>query len=155
MHPVLTILVHPGSLGGSYETAHEYHPDWKEFARAQRDLIADTFSKAPSPKVVVLGSFLDTEVKRYPLLEQAVKSATSTFYAEPEEGALQQAAKAIAAQHPNTPMLVTGAWCDKPDGCAWVIFDTLKSLGVKVILDNEGAYESDINELQSDSEDED
>ena len=144
------VLVHPGSLGGSYETCHDYRGDWKGYARAQRALICSQFEQFPGRKLVVLGTDLDDEIEHYGSISRAVAAAELKFSATPDDHALRQAAQEILAALPGvTFILVTGAWCDKPDGCAWVIFDELRKCaeGVKVVLDPEGARESDVDFL--------
>jgi hypothetical protein len=148
------ILVHPGSLCGSYETIHDWHAGWKSFARAQRELICFEVIEFQGTKIVVLGTDLDDEIPFYPCVDRAVKAATETFRAEPEGGALHRAARQIWEAHRRTAadIRVTGCWCDAPDGCAWTLYDELRKIakpqGVKVTLDREGACESDIDELQ-------
>jgi hypothetical protein len=152
----LIILVHPGSLCGSFETCHmDWLPGWRDYARSIQAGICSRFLQFDGHRAVVFGSDFNDEIPFRPLLHDAVKAATDRFDADATEKELEWAAGEIWAKYRSVvcEILVTGCWCDENDGCAWQVFKSLQKLakasGVRVELDPKGAYEGDSKNLEA------
>jgi len=126
----LVILVHPGSLCGSFQTAHDWQPAWPFYADVRRKQICAEFTYLDADKIVVLGSELDDEISHYPTLQCAVDGASRIYKARPDTRQLIRAADRIWSRYCERvhSMLITGAWADPGDGCAWTIFERLRGL---------------------------
>jgi hypothetical protein len=126
----LLVFVHPGSLCGSYQTAHDWHPNWHRYAEIQRAQICTEFTFLDARKVVVLGTELDDEIPQYPTVQNAVSRAERTYRAGPQDEELRKVARRIWEKHSvkTQSILITGAWADSTDGCAWTVFQELRRL---------------------------
>lgn len=131
----LLVLVHPGSLCGSFQTAHDWHPDWSHYAETRRDQICAEFTFLDAHKVAVLGTELDDEIVRYPAIRAAVAKAQRRYSAGPHEEELRKVAWKIWKAHSSKAqsIYVTGAWADPADGCAWTIYREFRCLVGKEI----------------------
>ena len=129
----LLVFVHPGSLCGSFQTAHDWHPDWSRYAETRRAHICSEFAFMDAHKVVVLGTELDDEIVRYPAIRNAVAKAQRRYRARPHEKELRRAAWQIWKEHSNKTLSVhiTGAWADSADGCAWTVYREFRRLAGK------------------------
>lgn len=137
-HPKpLLVFVHPGSLCGSYQTAHDWHPKWDRYAETRRAQICTEFAFLDAHKVVVRGSELDDETPQYPAVQNAVSRAERTYRAGPQDEELRRVARRIWKEHSrrSRSVRVTGAWADPKDGCAWTVYRELRRLrGAQVTL---------------------
>lgn len=126
----LLVLVHPGSLCGSYQTAHDWHKDWGRYADKRREQLCAEFTFLDAYKVAVLGPLLDDEVPRYPAVQAAVSSANRRYNADDTEIGLIQAAQRIFRDFSDRAgaIIVTGAWADRKEGCAWAVYQELRRL---------------------------
>ena len=126
----LLVLVHPGSLCGSYQTAHDWHKDWGRYAEMRREQLCAEFTFLDAYKAVVLGPELDDEVPRYPNVQAAVSSANWRRNAGDTETGLIQAAQRIFRDFSDraNAIIVTGAWADRKEGCAWAVYQELRRL---------------------------
>lgn len=126
----LLVLVHPGSLCGSLQTAHDWHPNWSQYAETRRGHICTEFAFLDAHKVVVLGTELDDEIVRYPTIRNAVAKAQRRYQARPHEKELRKAAYRIWNEHSDKALSVqiTGAWADAEDGCAWTVYRECRRL---------------------------
>ncbi len=126
----LVVLVHPGSLCGSLQTAHDWHPKWRHYAETRRAQICAEFAFLDAYKVVVLGTDLDDEIVRYPDVQNAVVKAQRRYEASPQENGLRKAAQQIWREHSDKTLSihVTGAWADPHDGCAWTVYREFRRL---------------------------
>ena len=129
----LLVFVHPGSLCGSYQTAHDWHPKWSHYAETRRRQICAEFVFLDANKVVVLGTELDDEISRYPAVENAVSRAARRYKATPHDKQLRKVARRIWEAYSDKAhsFRVTGAWADPKDGCAWTVYQELRRLGGK------------------------
>lgn len=127
----LLVFVHPGSLCGSYKTAHDWHPNWHRYAETRRAQICTEFAFLDAHKVVVLGSELDDEISQYPAVQNAVSRAERTYRAGPQDEELRKIARRIWKEYSrrSRSVRVTGAWADREDGCAWTVCRELRRLG--------------------------
>ena len=111
------ILVHPGSLCGSYHTSWSFDP--KRFERLLVE-IADWIAN-PETRVGVVAGELDDGLDRAdPRLRIAVRSARAEVFGDATEEDLGRAARALVRTmrlRPNDDILVSGAWADPGDGC--------------------------------------
>ncbi len=148
--PVI-ILVHPGSLGGSFISANEFHPGWKAYAIEQRAILLTEFQYHAGRRIVVRGGMVDDEADQVPEIREAVACADERRRAAPEPAALRNAAMLMLQRHPAThEFLVTGAWADPGDGCAWEIYRVLRDLapeGTRVKL-SQYAAKADVPEAR-------
>lgn len=139
-HPKpLLVLVHPGSLCGSFQTAHDWHPKWSQYAETRREQICTEFAFLDAHKVVVLGTELDDEIVRYPTIRSAVAKELRRYQAGPHEKELRRAACRIWKELSDKALRVqiSGAWADSEDGCAWTVYREFRRLvgkGVPVRL---------------------
>lgn len=126
----LLVFVHPGSLCGSFQTAHDWHLDWSRYAETRREQICSEFAFLDAHKVVVLGTELDDEIVRYPAIRNAVAKAQRRYRARPHEKELRKVARQIWKEHSNKTLSVhiTGAWADSEDGCAWTVYREFRRL---------------------------
>ncbi len=148
--PVI-ILVHPGSLGGSFISANEFHPGWKAYAIEQRAILLTEFQYHAGRRIVVRGGMVDDEADQVPEIREAVACADERRRAAPEPAAPRNAAMLMLQRHPAThEFLVTGAWADPGDGCAWEIYRVLRDLapeGTRVKL-SQYAAKADVPEAR-------
>ena len=126
----LLVLVHPGSLCGSYQTAHDWHKDWGRYAKMRREQLCAEFTFLDAYKAVLLGPELDDEVPRYPNVQVAVSSANRRYNAGDTETGLIQAAQRTIRDFSDraNSIIVTGAWADRASGCAWTVYKELRRL---------------------------
>lgn len=131
----LVVLVHPGSLCGSFQTAHDWHPNWSYYARTRRAQIWANFTFLDAHKAVILGTELDDEIGRYPDVRNAVAKAQWRYEAGSQETELRKAARHIWREHSDKTLSihVTGAWADADDGCAWTVFREFRRLAGKAV----------------------
>lgn len=129
------VLVHPGSLCGSFQTAHDWHPKWKHYAETRRAQICAEFTFLDACKVVILGTDLDDEISRYPDVRNTVAKARRRYEAGPQETELRKAARQIWREHSDKTLSihVTGAWADADDGCAWTVLREFRRLAGKAV----------------------
>ena len=146
----LLVFVHPGSLCGSYQTAHDWHPNWLRYAEARRAQICTEFAFLDAHKVVVLGSELDDEIPQYPPVQNAVSKAERIYRAGPRDEELRKVARRIWKEHPRRPrsVRVTGAWADREDGCAWTVYRELRRLGGGQVTLSPLAARFDVREFE-------
>ena len=129
MSKPIIILVHPGSLHGSFITANDYHPNWISYARAQRTLLLNEFTYFAGVRVSVRGGLVDDEVNSNLEIREAVARADERYRAGANTASLRKAAVRIAEKHPQAgEFIVTGAWADPGDGCAWAFCQELRKL---------------------------
>lgn len=125
----ILIVVHPGSMGGS--------ADFNLGAQAQevRGRVLDEILKHKGPVVSVLGELQD-EIGAYPELRDIQKRTDTSFESGPGEDELQAVAQEISSyfNSPDLSFIVTGAWADQADGCAYTVYETLKRLGRSATL---------------------
>lgn len=126
----LIILVHPGSLCGSLETAHDWHRRWREYVRAKREMLCAEFQFFVGRRVAILGGELDDEIPDYPSVFSAIEAADEKYPAEATTTQLQRAARVIWRKHhgKTREIIVTGAWADRKDGCARAVYLALTHL---------------------------
>ena len=131
----LLVFVHPGSLGGSFQTAHDWHPKWSRYAETRREQICTEFAFLDARKVVILGTELDDEIAQYPELQNAVAKARRRYKAGPQEKELREVARQIWKEHADKArsIRVTGAWADPEDGCAWTVYWEFRRLAGKEV----------------------
>ncbi len=124
------MFVHPGSLCGSFQTAHDWHPKWSHYAETRREQICTEFAFLEAHRAVVIGTELDDEIVRYPVVQNAVAKAHRRYRAGPQDSELRKIARAIWKEHSDkTPSIrVTGAWADPKDGCAWIVYQEFRRL---------------------------
>lgn len=146
----LLVFVHPGSLCGSYQTAHDWHPNWLRYAEARRAQICTEFTFLDAHKVVVLGSELDDEIPQYPPVQNAVSKAEQIYRAGPRDEELRKVARRIWKEHSRRPrsVRVTGAWADREDGCAWTVYRELRRLGGGQVTLSPLAARFDVREFE-------
>ena len=78
LHPKpLLVLVHPGSLCGSYQTANDWHKDWGRYVQIRRQQLCGEFTFLDAYKVAILGSDLDDEIPQFAEVQEAVSCAES------------------------------------------------------------------------------
>lgn len=135
----LLVLVHPGSLCGSFQTANDWHKDWGRYARMRRAQICAEFTFLDAYKAVVSGSNLDDEIPRFAEVQAAVSCADRAYRAVETEEVLRRAAQRILRDFSGRArsIVVTGAWADRENGCAWTVCQELRRLSrhrVKVEL---------------------
>jgi hypothetical protein len=126
----LLVFVHPGSLCGSYQTAHDWHKKWGRYARTRRQQICAEFAFLDAHKAVVSGLELDDEIPHYPEVQEAVSRASRTYDADANGAELRRATRRIWRDFSDraNSIIVTGAWADPKDGCAWVVHQELRRL---------------------------
>ena len=126
----LLVLVHPGSLCGSFQTAHDWHPGWSRYAETRREQICAEFTFLDTHKVVVLGTELDDEIAHYPTIKNTVAKAQRQYEGAPQEKDLRKVAQVIWKEHSDKTrsICVTGAWADSEDGCAWTMYREFRRL---------------------------
>jgi len=131
----LVVFVHPGSLCGSLQTAHDWHPKWSRYAEIRREQICAEFAFLDAHKVVVIGTELDDEIARYPAVQNSVGQAQRRYEAGPQAKELRKVAQKIWQQCPDRTqsILVTGAWADPEDGCAWTVYRGFRRLVRKAV----------------------
>lgn len=131
----LLVFVHPGSLCGSFQTAHDWHPNWSRYAETRRAQICAEVAFLNAHTVVVLGTELDDEIVRYPAVQNAVAKAQRRYEARPHENELQKIARRIWRDYSDktVSIRVTGAWADPEDGCAWTVFREFRRLAGKEV----------------------
>lgn len=131
----LLVFVHPGSLCGSYQTAHDWHPKWSAYAETRRKQLCTEFAFLDAHKVAVFGMELDDEISRYPAVQNAVLRAERRYKAGPQDNELRTVARRIWKEHSHNAhsIRVTGAWADPKDGCAWIVYQELRRLGGKQV----------------------
>ncbi|MBK7092438.1 MAG: hypothetical protein IPH59_12085 [bacterium] len=146
----LLVFVHPGSLCGSYQTAHDWHPNWHRYAETRRAQICTEFAFLDAHKVVVLGSELDDEIPQYPAVQNAVLRAERTYRAGPLDEELRKTARRIWREHSHKSLSVrvTGAWADREDGCAWIVYRELRRLGGGQVILSPLAARFDVPEFE-------
>lgn len=126
----LIVLVHPGSLCGSLETAHDWHPRWRKYAHFKREFLCTEFRFFAGRRFAIMGGELDDEIPDYPSVFSAVEAADEKYPADATTSQLQKVARAVWRKHHRKPVkiVVTGAWADPKDGCARVVYLVLKHL---------------------------
>lgn len=131
----LLVFVHPGSLCGSYQTAHDWHPKWSAYAETRRKQLCTEFAFLDAHKVAVFGMELDDEISQYPTVQNAVSRAARRYKAGPQDNELRTVARRIWKEHSHNAhsIRVTGAWADPKDGCAWTVYQELRRLGGKQV----------------------
>jgi len=124
----LLVLVHPGSLCGSFQTANDWHKDWDRYARTRRAQLCAEFTSLDAYKAVVSGSDLDDEIPRFREVQEAVSCADRAYRAGETEEGLRRAAQRIFRDFSGRAksIIVTGAWADRKDGCAWTVCEELR-----------------------------
>ena len=115
----LLVLVHPGSLCGSFQTANDWHKGWGHYARARRMQLCAEFTFLDAYKAVVSGSDLDDEISRF-----------YRYRAGFGQAILRRAAQRIFRDFSGRAnwVIITGAWADRKDGCAWTVCQELRRL---------------------------
>ncbi len=115
---------------GSYQTAHDWHKDWRRYAKTRREQLCAEFTFLDAYKAVVSGTELDDEIQRYPNVQAAVSSANRRYQAHGTETGLVQAARRIFRDFSEraNAMIVTGAWADREGRCAWTVYRELRRL---------------------------
>ena len=110
----LLVFVHPGSLCGSYQTAHDWHPKWSAYAETRRKQICTEFAFLDAHKIVVVGTELDDEIPQHPEVLNAVSRAERKYKAGPQNEELRKVARRIWREHSHNAhsIRVTGAWAD-------------------------------------------
>ena len=146
----LLVFVHPGSLCGSYKTAHDWHPNWHRYAETRRAQICTEFAFLDAHKVVVLGSELDDEISQYPAVQNAVSRAERTYRAGPQDEELRKIARRIWKEYSrrSRSVRVTGAWADREDGCAWTVYRELRRFGGAQVTLSPLAARFDVREFE-------
>lgn len=125
--PPVCILVHPGSLCGSFLTVNDWHPHWKSYAQACRELLLAEFEFFAGTRAIIRGGLVDDEADHNERLQGALARADERYHARPEGKALNKTAAAILQRHPDASrFLITGAWADPGEGCAFAIYDFLQ-----------------------------
>lgn len=126
----LLVLVHPGSLCGSFQTANDWYKGWGRYARTRRMQLCAEFTFLDAYKTVVSGSDLDDEIPRFAEVQKAVSCANRTYRAGETEEGLRRAAESIWRDFSDraNSIIVTGAWADCKDGCAWTVCQVLRRL---------------------------
>jgi hypothetical protein len=130
-HPKpLLVFVHPGSLCGSYQTAHDWHKKWGPYAETRRKQLCAEFTFLDAYKVVVSGSELDDEIPQYLEVQQAVSCANRKYHAGADEAELLLASRKIWRDFSDraVSIIVTGAWADPQGGCAWTVYQELRRM---------------------------
>lgn len=129
--PGVLIVVHPGSLCGSYHT----NP---AFRAATLSSLLREISEWPGAFALVHGEFHD-EIGHYPNIEAALKIAAAAresrrYEAEPTDVDLERAAIRIFQDFKlqGRHAMVTGAWADPADGCVTAVSASLLRLGANV-----------------------
>ena len=115
---------------GSYQTAHEWHKDWARYAQTRRQQICAEFTFLDAYKAVLSGSDLDNEIPQYPDVQEAVSWANRKYHADVDEAELLLATRRIwkgFSERANL-IIVTGAWADPKDGCAWTVYQELRRM---------------------------
>ena len=81
-------------------------------------------------KAVVSGSDLDDEIPRFAEVQEAVSCADRTYRAGETEAGLRCAAQRILRDFSGRThsIIVTGAWADRKNGCAWMVCQQLRRL---------------------------
>ena len=127
----LLVFVHPGSLCGSYQTAHDWHPNWSAYAETRRKQLCTEFAFLDAHKVAVFGMELDDEISHYPAVQNAVLRAERRYNAGSQDEELRKVARRIWKEqsHRRHSIRVTGAWADPEAGCAWAVYRELRRLG--------------------------
>src|SRR6266571_5963519 len=129
----LMVIVHPGSLCGSYHTSHAFDP------RKLRQLVDEIYGWN-GHFAIIYGDFPD-ELDDYPEVGKAIDFAawpntTGEYTAGANSGELRRVARQIVREMKaaSSPMvLITGAWGEE-DGCARFVADELVRLGAKATL---------------------
>lgn len=126
----LLILVHPGSLCGSFQTAHDWHPQWPHYAEIRRQQLCAEFIFLAAHKAVILGTDLDDEIVCYPAVQTAVAKAQRRYRAGTQDEALRRVVRQIWKDYAprSRSIRVTGAWADPSDGCAGVVYRELRKV---------------------------
>jgi len=78
----------------------------------------------------VSGLELDDEIPQYPEVQEAVSRASRTYDADANEAELRRATLRIWRDFSDRAIsiIVTGAWADPKDGCAWTVYQELRRL---------------------------
>jgi hypothetical protein len=132
----LLVFVHPGSLCGSYQTANDWHRKWGPYAETRRKQLCAEFTFLDAYKAVVSGSELDDEIPQYPDVQEAVSYANRKYHADADEAELLRATRRIwkdFSERANS-IIVTGAWADPKDGCAWTVYQELRRLSERRLV---------------------
>lgn len=114
------ILVHPGSLCGSY---HSSAYDSKQYHGLLKQVANFT-----GTKITIDGDFLD-EIDDYPELAEVYYEIDETFEAGPSGDELGAAVHHIIAKFSlskDDTVLVTGAWADADTGCVTTVAAELR-----------------------------
>lgn len=126
MSETIIILVHPGSLCGSLITANEWHPRWRDYARRLRELLLTEFCFYAGTRIVVRGGLVDGEADTTEEVARAISQAEESHRADTGEE-LRRVVARISGKHQGVrEFIVTGAWADPKDGCAYTVFDSVK-----------------------------
>ena len=112
--PGMMIIVHPGSLCGSY------HTSWGFSAMQLEALLSEIH--AWRGQFVVFHGDLSDEVPHYAGVKRAIEHARAAGAKEVFQ----------AFRLKGTPTFVTGAWSDEGDGCVTTVAEQLRKLGADV-----------------------
>jgi len=128
--PGLMIIVHPGSLCGSY------HTSWDFSANQLASLLNEIH--AWRGQFAVFHGELSDEIPHYvnvkKTIEHAYASGAKDYNVSNDERDLNAGAKEVfqAFQLKGTPTFVTGTWADEKDGCVTTVAKQLRQLGADV-----------------------
>jgi hypothetical protein len=128
--PGMMIIVHPGSLCGSY------HTSWGFSAMQLEALLSEIH--AWRGQFVVFHGDLSDEVPHYAGVKRAIEHARAAgakdYTVDSSEQELKAGAKEVfqAFRLKGTPTFVTGAWSDEGDGCVTTVAEQLRKLGADV-----------------------
>lgn len=118
----LVVLVHPGSLCGSYHTSERFQEE--DLGKLVSE-VEDELDRDGTLLAVVTGDF-EEEIPHYPEIERLTARATFTIEADPDASSLRRAARAILKDAGGVDsVLVTGAWADRRDGCVTAVAEAL------------------------------
>jgi hypothetical protein len=115
--PVL-VVVHPGSLCGSLD----FNLGAKKAAEVRKRIAA--YVAAYKGTVIGVMGDLNEEIDNYPEVEEIVSCFTETIDAGPTDTALKRAGRHIRLTYGKN--IVTGAWGDAADGCAYTLAQASK-----------------------------
>lgn len=132
MTPLL-ILVHPGSLCGSYHTSEAFEP-------ARIRALLEEVESFEGTVVSIDGAFMD-EVRAskwqfQPEIARAYARCDRHYRGNDTEKGLSRAAARIAADFgvaKGACVLVTGAWADPKDGCVTAVAEALRQIPHAVV----------------------
>jgi hypothetical protein len=132
--PPIIVLVHPGSLCGSFLSYYDWSSSYRQCAIEQRANLCRQVVHFAGRAVAVMGVDLADEILSVTCVADAVARCERDhplIKALPQASALQRAAGRIWSKLGGADagsITVTGAWADAPDGCAFEVYSALLKL---------------------------